>query len=251
VVSTERNEPLTTWQTPTASMCTETPKVLLAPVGKVTAKDHNKQPCDIYFLGCGVCTNRPTDHTQLWMCRPGQCPPQLQGGVAPARTPSSGNGRDYETYHEETFCDEGRMRTSDGPTRREHTYRDERTFRTETRPMRKGFAPPFAPGPFKSSTDSLHLEPTQKRAKYDVAQCGNEDVHDDSSSTVSMSTVSSIPIEPALLIDEQGLDLDQLVEKVKTELSSDYGDTTTLEAQKLEDGRIRRAVLRLQTPKPT
>ena len=83
--------------------------------------------------------------------------------------------------------------------------------------MRKAFAPPFAPGPFKSSTDSLHLEPTQKRAKYsaahDVAQCGNEDVHDDSSSTVSMSTVSSIPIEPALLIDEQGLDLDQLVEK--------------------------------------
>ena len=35
--------------------------------------------------------------------------------------------------------------------------------------------------------------------------------HDDSSSTVSMSTVSSIPIIPALLIDEEGLD--QLVEK--------------------------------------
>ena len=82
-VGTERNQPLTSWQTPAAALCQNKPKVrnvyagviillagviiynisfykvLLAPTGKVRATEgwrEERQNCDVYFLGCGVST---------------------------------------------------------------------------------------------------------------------------------------------------------------------------------------------------
>lgn len=70
--------------------------------------------------------------------------------------------------------------------------------RTETRSVR---APP-APA-FQSSADSLHLsERASKRPKYSPSLDDARYTPDDSRSTVSMATVSSIPLEAPLVIDE-------------------------------------------------
>ena len=70
---------------------------------------------------------------------------------------------------------------------------------------------------------------------------GNEDAR----STVSMSTVSSLAMEPPLTIDEAGFP--SFLEKVKHELNKDFGEQTTLEHDRVTDDRIWRVIVNHQS----
>ena len=276
-VGTARNEPLTTWQTPAAALCQNKPKVLLAPAGKVRATEgwrHESQNCDVYLLGCGVCTDNAEDHCEVWLVKPSAVPRQLgPAGAAPApmqpkvgtqpklgeqakvgTQPNVGTrpkevtqhnvgnlDENFEYFTEEDYVDEGYARTIDGTMRREETYRDERHLRTETRPVRRASAFPHV--------DSLNLARSAKRLKFspslDDARFEQED---DSRSCVSMSTVSSLTERP-LTIDQAGPPVDpEFLEKVKHELNKDFGETTTMEYDRVSDGLIGRVIVNLQTP---
>ena len=159
IVATGMNQPLTTWQTPAAALCQAKPKVLLAPAGKVRAwqGQDERQNCDVYFLGCGVCTENAQDHCEVWMVKPGRVPDQLAPVQRPPLPPPPCTWTKTLNTSEEDYSDEGYARTTDGTTRREENYRDERHSRTEMRPARA--APAFP-------VDSLNLARTSKRPKY-------------------------------------------------------------------------------------
>ena len=163
IVATGKNQPLTNWQTPDAALCQAKPKMLLAPAGKVRAwqGQDERQNCDVYFLGCGVCTENAQDHCEVWMVKPGRVPDQLvpvQAAAPAPMQPKVGTlDKKLRILHRGGLLGQGYARTTDGTTRREETYRDERHSRTETRPVRA--APAFP-------VDSLTLARTSKRPKY-------------------------------------------------------------------------------------
>ena len=131
------------------------------------------------------------------MVKPGRVPDQLvpvQAAAPAPMQPKVGTlDKKLRILHRGGLLGQGYARTTDGTTRREETYRDERHSRTETRPVRA--APAFP-------VDSLTLARTSKRPKYspslDDARYGGDE---DAESTVSMSTVSSLAMEPPLTID--------------------------------------------------
>ena len=163
IVATGKNQPLTTWQTPDAALCQAKPKMLLAPAGKVRAwqGQDERQNCDVYFLGCGVCTENAQDHCEVWMVKPGRVPDQLapiQAAAPAPMQPKVGTlDKNFEYFTEEDYLDRGMQGPRMGPPDARKPTRDERHSRTETRPVRA--APAF-------SVDSLTLARTSKRPKY-------------------------------------------------------------------------------------